>query len=120
VTINKLNGWLSLGLIGTTIASYNSCSDPTNFGWTYNNYVYVAGQSKQSLDGWTRFTEGECLHFVLKETKLMMFSVSKNLRFVIEGVPSVGEKFVHFNFYQPSTKITLEPLSESEFDKVVS
>jgi hypothetical protein len=122
VTINKLptNCWLYLGLIGTTVASNLSYSAPTSFGWAGSSKVYVAGQRKDSLDGWTSFTEGECLHFVLKETKLTMYSVFKNLRFVIEGVPSVGEKFIHFNFCQSGTKVTLEPLSESEFNKVVS
>jgi BTB/POZ domain len=122
VTITKLPTqycWLYLGLIGTTVALSSSYCYPTSFGWASNSQVYVAGQVNPSAGGWTSFSEGECLHFVLKETKLSMFSAAKNQRFTIDNVPS-GDKFIHFNFYHSGTKLTLEPLSESEFDKLVS
>jgi hypothetical protein len=81
-----------MGLFGQKVTLNKSYSDPTSFGWSYSSQVFVAGQDKQSAGGWTNFTEGKCLHFVLKKTKLTMFSTSKNICFVIDNVPSVAKK----------------------------
>jgi hypothetical protein len=81
----------------------------------------VASHRTPSVDGWTRFTEGECLHFVLKDTKLMMYSTFKNRRFVIDDVLS-GDQCIGFIIVsdEARAKLTLEPLTESEYDKLVS
>lgn len=120
MTIDKLpsNNWIYSGLIGTTSASQNSYSDPTSFGWAGSNQVYVAGVNNSWADGWTGFTEGECLHFLLEGAKLTMFSVIKNKRFVIDTATG-GDKFIHFNFGKNSTKVTLEPLDAEHRAKLV-
>jgi hypothetical protein len=122
VTINKISssGWFFSGLIGHTSADRKSFNDPTSFGWANSGQGYVAGTYRHPMNGgWTGFTEGECLHFCLKETKLTMFSVTKAKRFVIDQV-SAGEKYIHFNFLSTGTIITLEPLDASEYEALVA
>jgi BTB/POZ domain len=124
VTINKLpiGGLVYLGVIGNANAAQTSHTDPTGFGWTSskNKIVHVAGGDKPGAGGWTGFLEGECLHFCLAENKLTMFSVTKAIRFVIDPVPAAGEKFIHFNFHQNGTKLTLEPLDATDYVKLVA
>jgi hypothetical protein len=121
VTINKLenNRWLFLGLLGKTSGMQNSYFDPTSFGWACSNQVYIAGTKNDGTAGWTGFAEGECLHFCLDGAKLTMFSVTKNQRFVIDKVPA-GEQFIHFNFYNSGTTVTLGPLDADEYAKLVA
>jgi hypothetical protein len=97
VTINKLprSHWLFMGLIGKS--SNYSHSVSTSFGWGSPNQVCVAGKNSSGTGCWTHFTEGECLHFCLNGTKLTMFSVIKNQRFVIDNIP-FGDKFFSFQF----------------------
>jgi hypothetical protein len=85
VTINKQPP--TVGLIGTTVnASENDSFDaPTCFGWSEFGQVFVVGQDEPSPDGWTDFTEGECLDFVLEESKLTIFSVAKDACFVTDN-----------------------------------
>jgi BTB/POZ domain len=124
VTINKLpsGGWVYLGVLGNANAAHTSHTDPTGFGWTSskNKIVHVAGGDQPGAGGWTGFEEGECLHFCLAENKLTMFSVTKAVRFVIDPVPAAGEKFIHFNFHQNGTKLTLEPLDATDYAKLVA
>jgi BTB/POZ domain len=122
VTINELpsGGWLYLGLIGNAVADQTSYADPTSFGWAIGGQVYVAGTNRPSAGGWTGFTKGECLHFCLVENKLTMFSVAKAMHFVIDHVPATGEMFIHFNFHQNGTMLTLEPLPASDYAKLVT
>jgi hypothetical protein len=121
VTINKLpfNTRIFLGLIGKTNAMENSVSDPTSFGWMSSKEVYFAGANQGAIGGWTGFTEGECLHFGLDGANLIMFSVTKKKRFVIDKVPA-GDKFIHFNFSYVGTKVTLEPLNADEYAKLMA
>jgi BTB/POZ domain len=121
MTINKLSrgAWVYMGVIGKTNAVNESHTDSTSFGWTGSTDVLVAGRNTPATDGWTGFTEGECLLFGLANNKLTMFSVTKSKHFVIDGVPD-GEKFIHFNFVQSGTTITLEPLDATEYAKLVA
>jgi BTB/POZ domain len=121
VTINKLpnGGWIFMGLIGNAIANEGSFFDPTSFGWCRNSHVWVAGTKRTGESGWTCFTEGECLLFGLANYKLTMFSVTKSKRFVIDGVPDVAQ-FIHFNFNQNETILTLEPLDATEYATLVA
>jgi BTB/POZ domain len=121
VTINKLasGAWIFMGLIGKTNAVNISHADSTSFGWTRGSQVWVAGSHVPGTGGWTNFTEGECLLFGLANNKLIMFSVTKSKRFVIDEVPD-GEKFIHFNFGVSGTTLTLEPLDATEFAKLMA
>jgi hypothetical protein len=123
VTINKLptvhGGWIFVGLIGNANAANDSFNDSTSFGWAANHHVCVAGCVKPGAGDWTHFAEGECLLFGLANNKLTMFSLTKSRRFVIDDVPD-GEKFIHFNFYDRGTTLTLEPLDATEYAKLMA
>jgi hypothetical protein len=81
----------------------------SRLGWASFSQVYVAGTNDTTTGsgGWTDFTPGEC--FRNDRKKLTMFSVTKNQRF------SIGW---YLNLYRDSSRITLEPLGESESDKL--
>jgi hypothetical protein len=46
-------------------------------------------------------------------------SLTKSRRFIIDDVPD-GEKFIHFNFYDRGTTLTLEPLDATEYAKLMA
>jgi hypothetical protein len=118
VTIDVLpnHHWVYLGIIGNLDATDKSFQDSTSYGWSCGSGVWIEGSKLSGSGGWTQFTEGERLYFHLKFNKLIMFSVQKNKRFVIDIARSkiVREYYIHFNLYDPGNKILLEPLNEDE------
>jgi hypothetical protein len=118
VTIDVLpnHHWVYLGIIGNLDATDKSFQDSTSYGWSCGSGVWIEGSKLSGSGGWTQFTEGDRLYFHLKFNKLIMFSVQKNKRFVIDIAKSkiVREYYIHFNLYDPGNKILLEPLNEDE------
>jgi hypothetical protein len=114
VTIDVLpdRHWVYLG-IGAIDKSFE---DSSSYGWSCGSGVWLGGSKLNGTSGWTEFTEGESLYFHLKLNKLIMFSVQKNRRFVIDIAKSRMDReyYIDFNLYDPGNKISLEPLSKDE------
>jgi hypothetical protein len=117
VTIDTLplESWLFLGITGNLDAIRDSEEDSTSYGWsTANGYlgnlVWKSGRRKRS--DFTGFSQGKCFYFHLKSNKLTMFSAETNQTSVINMVTTSDEYYIHFNFCDPGTKISLEPLNE--------
>ena len=84
VTIDALpRDWIFLGISGNPKAISVSMKGLTSYGWAGDSQVYQGGTTRNADSGWTDFTQGECLHFHLKEDKLTMFSVQKNQKFTM-------------------------------------
>jgi len=124
VTIDALpdpqnDGWVHLGIIRNLNASLGSCRDLTSYGWAGGSQVYREGREMRG-SGWTQFSTGECLYFHLAANKLTMYSVQKNKQYFINIATSVDYVYhIHFNLYQIGTKLTLEPLSVGERERLL-
>jgi hypothetical protein len=121
VTIDVLpnNQWVYLGIIGNLAASNSSCSNSTSYGWACSARTFHGGLHRNGDSGWTQFTQGECLYFQLKTNKLTMFSVQKNLKFVIDIATTCPAYYIHFDFHAVITKLTLEPLCDDERERLL-
>jgi len=114
VTINTLIEYgLFIGIIGNLDASKVSFKDPTFYGWDLYKTVFFGGKMKLENSGPSRFTQGECLYFHLISSKLTMFSVQKNRKFIIGDIPTTAY-YIHFNMFSFGDKLTLEPLNAEE------
>lgn len=116
ITIDTLpnNCWIYVGIIGNLNAdSKTSYSDPTSYGYACSDQTYQGGRNRPGYSNWTAFVEGECLYFQFNDNKLDMYSVQKSQVYTFDDIPD-GEKYVHFNFYDSGTKVTLAPLSVAE------
>mmetsp|Transcript_17816 Transcript_17816/g.26363 ORF Transcript_17816/g.26363 Transcript_17816/m.26363 type:complete len:347 (-) Transcript_17816:166-1206(-) len=121
VTIDNLpsDGWVCLGVIGNARAKKMSYSDPTSYGWAGPDQIYRQGRSDRIGEScWSGFVSGERLYFRFdgQRHKLTMFSVEKNAAFSIDNIAPTAEKYLHIDFYSPTTRLTLEPLSPIELD----
>ena len=105
------------GQKGATITQQGK--DPTSFGWAGTKEVYIAGANHSGESGWSGFTQGQCLYFRFCNNRLSMCSVTKDRIFTIDNV-SVTEPYIHFNFFDNTTKLALSPLSEDEHEAFMS
>lgn len=113
VTINVLPRiqWVFLGVVGNLSAADNSRSDATSYGWDG-----TSGFNRGREIGLGRgcgFVQGEELYFRLANKTLTQYSVQKGRMFIIDDV-SIPEMYLHFNFYTPSTQVTLGLLTAEE------
>ena len=118
ITSLPITTWFYAGVIGRDSPPTASHSDPTSFGWGGTSQVYIAGiagQNQNGHDGWSAFSQGETLIFCLQNSKLMMYSASKNRLFVIDGVTIPDdEAYIHFNFHWSGTQISLSEASADD------
>ena len=122
IIINELPGdEIFLGVIGDLDVGDSSYLNATSYGWADSNEVYHTGTVEQNNEsGWTKFQEGECLYFRYGDGKLTMFSVLKDAVFMIEHVEQSPKVYIHFNFCNTGTQLTLSPLSEEEHHVMIS
>jgi BTB/POZ domain len=106
------NGWLYLGLIGDSSADSSSYSNATSFGWGGSGDVYYRGKGQRD-PGWTDFVQSESLFFRYNGETLSMYSDKKGKAFTMGNVhlPNV---FLHFNFHERSSKISVSNMSDEE------
>ena len=117
ITIDVLRsgGWVYFGIVGNLNADKDSYKDNTSYGWACSDQVYKAGA--YSSGGCASFEQGESLHFcfIPGAMKLAMFRATRNQLFQFDDV-NLAQAFIHFNFHDPGTKITLSPLELAEID----
>ena len=109
--------WLFLGIIGDLNVSSSSLEDPTAYGLCCEIAVKNGIYEDSTLE---RLSQGDCIYFHLKSNKLTMFNAEKNLKTVIDIDTTVSDTYyINFNFYNPDTKISLEPLTEDECERML-
>jgi len=121
VTVDLLqgSGWIFMGVIQNLSAIHESCCDRTSYGWACRYEFYIKGQS-QSSNGWTGFTQGECLYFHIKARKLTMHSVQKNRSFSINIENDTTPTYIHFDMHASKSKVTVESLTNDELSIVAA
>ncbi|OEU18156.1 hypothetical protein FRACYDRAFT_225496 [Fragilariopsis cylindrus CCMP1102] len=117
-TLNPAHHWLFLGIIGNLNPSiFSSWKDSTAYGLggecAVKNGIYEDSEIE-------RLSQGDCIYFHLKSNKLTMLNAEKNLKTVIDIDTTVSDTYyINFNFYSPDTKISLEPLTEDECERML-
>ena len=117
-TLNPAHHWLFLGIIGNLNPSiFSSWKDSTAYGLGGECAVKNGIYEDSTIE---RLSQGDCIYFHLKSNKLTMFNAEKNLKTVIDIDTTVSDTYyINFNFYNPDTKISLEPLTEDECERML-
>lgn len=115
------SAWLFLGIIGGVAGgvSETSYGQACSHGWATQSQVYCSGRSHRHMGGWSGFENGEELHFCCGNSKLSMYSVHKNKTFHME-VQGLKQAFIHFNFNNSGTRISVSALNEEEEHRMVT
>ena len=109
--------WLFLGIIGDLNVSSSSVEDPTAYGWACDIAVKNGIYEDSTIEC---LSQGDCIYFHLKSNKLTMFNAEKNLKTVIDIDTTVSDTYyINFSFNNPDTKISLEPLTEDECERML-
>jgi hypothetical protein len=126
VTLNclPLDAILFMGVIGNLHANTESYYDSEAYGWA-NDGVYVGGNWSEGEDddlSLIDFALGETYYFhytrcLNKKGKLTMLNMKTNATISMDNI-TTEETYIHFNFSNNNTKISLEPLSKSELRRV--
>ena len=121
VTLDTLptDAYLFMGVIGNLQADGESYYDPETYGWATDGR-YVGGTwCEEEGPPLLYIAEAESYYFHLirhgSRSKLTMLNTNVE-QVVSMNFDSMDEVYIHFNFYDQSTKISLEALSDSEYD----
>ena len=116
-TLNPARHWLFLGIIGNLNPSSCSVEDSTAYGWACDIAVKNGIYEDSTIEC---LSQGDCIYFHLKSNKLTMFNAEKNLKTVIDIDTTFPDAYyIHFNLCDLDTKISLEPLTEEECERML-
>ena len=120
------NPWLFMGIIGTLNGASTSHLAYSSYGWACQYQVYCQGRESGSrhVHKWSKFIQGETLHFYFSSTKriLAMYSVLKDDAYILRNLNMEEFKqegaFIHFNFVNVGTKLVLSSMNYTEREEM--